>query len=74
MLPFMYQLNLKKKSNKYNLPDGEEDDFDFDDGFFPERDDYEDDGTWREDEDGHFDANRSECSYGFSSPKLCLLG
>ncbi|KAL8531509.1 hypothetical protein ACS0TY_008195 [Phlomoides rotata] len=44
------QLNLKKKS-KYNLSDGEDDDFGIQDtGFFPERDDFEDDGLWDEDE------------------------
>ncbi|KAL0446980.1 UNVERIFIED_CONTAM: Nucleolar complex protein 14 [Sesamum latifolium] len=44
------QLKLKKKS-KYNLSDGEEDEFEFQDsGYFPERDDFEDEEPLDEDE------------------------
>ncbi|GER40586.1 hypothetical protein STAS_17260 [Striga asiatica] len=46
------QLTLKKKS-KYNLSDGEEDDFEIPDGgYFPERDDFEDDVPLDEDDAG----------------------
>ncbi|KAL0372531.1 UNVERIFIED_CONTAM: hypothetical protein Scaly_0934700 [Sesamum calycinum] len=44
------QLKLKKKS-KYNLSDGEEDEFEIQDsGYFPERDDFEDEEPLDEDE------------------------
>ncbi|CAI9775189.1 unnamed protein product [Fraxinus pennsylvanica] len=46
------QLKLKKKS-KYNLSDGEEDEFDIQgSGSFPERDDFEDEVPFDEDEEG----------------------
>ncbi|XP_051148566.1 uncharacterized protein LOC127263530 [Andrographis paniculata] len=46
------QLKLKKKS-KFNLSDGE-DDFEFPDNGYPVRDDFEDEETLDEDEDGEF--------------------
>lgn len=53
-----------KKKSKYNLSDGEEDDFEFQDGgYFPERDDFEDDELL----DGDYDdadlpvGNNSKC-------------
>ncbi|KAL0408763.1 UNVERIFIED_CONTAM: Nucleolar protein 14 [Sesamum radiatum] len=47
------QLKLKKKS-KYNLSDGEEDEFEIQDsGYFPERDDFEDEEPLDEDEADH---------------------
>lgn len=58
-----------KKKSKYNLSDGEDDDFGIQDsGFFPERDDFEDDEQWDEDDDDIPVGNTSKCSlqiYGY---------
>ncbi|KAG9140132.1 hypothetical protein Leryth_015745 [Lithospermum erythrorhizon] len=47
------QLKFKKKKNKFNLSDGEDDEFEFGGGLSsPGRDDFEDDFPFDEDEDG----------------------
>ncbi|GFP87290.1 nucleolar protein 14 [Phtheirospermum japonicum] len=59
------QLKLKKES-KYNLSDGEEDDFDYqDNGYFPERDDFEEEVPLDEDEAAQW----SERKLNFGQPE-----
>ncbi|KAL6577748.1 hypothetical protein OROMI_010076 [Orobanche minor] len=58
------QLKLTKKS-KYNLSDGEEDDFEFpENGYFPERDDFEDELPLDEDEAGPSVGNERKLNLG----------
>ncbi|KAG8383019.1 hypothetical protein BUALT_Bualt05G0140300 [Buddleja alternifolia] len=62
------QLKVKKKS-KYNLSDGEEDDFEFQDGgYFPERDDFEDEEPLDEDEDGQSVGREKKLTFGRFDP------
>ncbi|KAL8052722.1 hypothetical protein ABFX02_05G024100 [Erythranthe guttata] len=64
------QLNLKKKS-KYNISDGEEDDFEIPEGgYFPERDDYEDDEPLYDDDDeaGQSLGGEKKLSFGQLNP------
>lgn len=64
------QLKLKKKS-KYNLSDGEEDDFEIhDSGYFPERDDFEDEEPLDEDEAGQPVESESKCSLQICGSQL----
>ncbi|KAK6116411.1 hypothetical protein DH2020_049873 [Rehmannia glutinosa] len=63
------QLKLKKKS-KYNLSDGEEDDLEFqDNGYFPVRDDFEDEVPLDEDEAGHSDGSERKLNLGWLDPR-----
>lgn len=56
------QLKMKKKS-KYNLSDGE-DELDFQgSGSFPERDDFEDELLFDEDENGEAAGSASKCAF-----------
>ncbi|KAL3830598.1 hypothetical protein ACJIZ3_019400 [Penstemon smallii] len=59
------QLKLKKKS-KYNLSDGEDDDFDNEDGYFAGRDDFDDEGPLDEDE---LDASDKNSTFGQLDPR-----